>query len=682
VRKLLSVFITLALLVVLYGAAGAWLAPRFVRDALVDAAAKQGFTLRVAKVRTRPFALDVTLEGVELDGAQALATARAAKADISWNSLWRRAWVVRELSIERGMVRLLDPQLVFEDLNLRAREGRYEAAAHLVGAGPVASRGTVSLAPPGIPAVEIDGSVGEQGKFSARGSVDLQPLRANLQLTLQAVPLAFAQRWLPEAPGVRIESGTVSATGALTIREANASYQGAAAVRGLRLVERGSGALLIGWQMAETDSLKLAFAGIHIGELVVRAPEGRVVIAPDGTANIAALFGTGKGKARPLRAKLERLRIENGTLHFADHSLASPFALTLRDLSGAVSGIGAQDPARVRLAGRVQPYGTARIVGTIDIAAPTTRADVRARLRNVDLAALSPYVAKFAGYRIASGRLSANLRYELRDRRMVGSNDLLLERIELGEKLEAKGVFDLPLELAVALLADSRGRIELDVPVRGNLNDPQFDIGDIVGRAFRNALGKVISAPFRAIAALFGDDGGPGTVAFAAGSDALAPPAEEDVAQLAQALAERPRLGVTVHGGYDPERDLEGLRLRAAREEVARAAGVKGVPDLSDPKVVRAAERLYLKRVGERGELDALRKEEPRYGRALLQRLAAALPADPAAAQALARTRAEAVRAALLDHGVDAARVRIAEPKAQPADEEGVPTELALLALK
>jgi outer membrane protein OmpA-like peptidoglycan-associated protein len=391
----------------------------------------------------------------------------------------------------------------------------------------------------------------------------------------------------------------------------------------------------------------------------------------------------GGGKAKPLQASIERLRIESGTLHFADRSLASPFEVTMRELSGTITGLGnaSSEPARIRLAGRVQPYGSARIRGTIDLDAPTQLADIRADLRNLRLEAFNPYIAKFAGYRIQSGRLSAQLRYELREGRLQGTNRLAFAQMQLGEKLEARGLLDVPLELVVALLADSQGRIDLEIPVRGNLNDPQFDLGAIVARAFGNVLHKIVSAPFRALAALFGGkdagDEDPGNVAFQPGSSALSPPAEEGVARLAKVIAERPHLGIEVRGGYDPARDLEALRLRGAREAVSRAAGVRGPPDLSDRKVVRAAEALYLKRIGDRASLEALRKSEERYGRALLQRLAAAVPADEGAAQALAAERAQAVRSALIDHGLDAARVRIAEPVAAQAAEEGVPTELS-----
>jgi outer membrane protein OmpA-like peptidoglycan-associated protein len=389
-----------------------------------------------------------------------------------------------------------------------------------------------------------------------------------------------------------------------------------------------------------------------------------------------------------LRASVRRLRIENGTLQFADRSLANPFEVTLRELSGSITSLGnaAGEPARIRLAGRVQPYGSARIRGSVDLDAPTKLADVTASLQNLRLEAFNPYIAKFAGYRIESGRLSANLRYQLREGRLVGTNRLAFEQMRLGEKLEARGLLDVPLELVVALLADSQGRIDLEIPVRGNLNDPQFDLGAIVARAFGNVLHKIVSAPFRALAALFGGKDAineeTGNVAFQPGSSALSPPAEEGVARLAQALAGRPQLGVEVRGGYDPARDVEALRLRRAREELARAAGVRGPPDLADPKVVRAAEALYLKRIGDRAALKELRKSEERYGRALLQRLAAAVPADEGAAQALARERSEAVRVALIDHGVDPARVRTAEPVAGRASEQGVPAEISPVAAR
>jgi hypothetical protein len=541
--------------------------------------------------------------------------------------------------------------------------------------------------PPRAPVeVAAQASVAPHGKVAAQGRVHVSPLELHLNLNAESLPLAVAQRWLPRHVAVRIVSGTVSGTGLLDLVGGAAAYQGSASIGELRLEERESGALLLAWEEAATDSLTLDTQpfSVRAGEIALRAPEARLEIEQDGTVNFTRVLADGEddGGGTP-QLTVERLRIEKGTLHFADRSLDNAFEVTMRELAGAVTGFSTApgEPARVRLNGRVQPYGVARIRGTIDLNAPTNRADITATLRNLRLEAFNPYIAKFAGYRIASGRLSATLRYEVRDGRFVGTNQLAFENMQLGEKLERKGLVDLPLELVVALLADPQGRINLDIPVRGSLADPQFDFGAIVAGALGNVVRKIVSAPFRALARLFGggaDAGDPGQVAFSPGSARLSPPAEEEVAQLANGLAERPQLAVEVHGGFDPARDLEALRLRAARRDVARAAGVDAAPEMSNPKVIAAAERLYLERGGERAALQRLREGQEPYGRALLAQLAAATSMDPVETQTLARERAEAVRLALIDHGLDPARVSVGEMRASPAAERGVPTELAL----
>jgi hypothetical protein len=539
--------------------------------------------------------------------------------------------------------------------------------------------------------VTAQASVAPHGKLTAKGKVQLAPLELRLNVRAESLPVSIAERWLPSDLALRIVSGTVSGIGFLHLAGRAAAYQGSAAINDLRLEERESGALLLAWENAATDSLALDTKPftLRAGEIAVRAPEGRLEIERDGTANFARVLAGGKSDAGSendasgtLQATVERLRIEQGKLHFADRSLANPFEVTMRELAGAVTGFSTTkgEPARVRLNGRVQPYGVARIRGTIDLNAPTNLADITANLRNLRLEAFNPYIAKFAGYRISSGRLSATLRYEVRDGRLVGANQLAFENMQLGEKLERKGLIDLPLELAVALLADPKGRINLDIPVRGSLSDPQFDFGAIVAEALGNVVRNILSAPFRALARLFGggDAGDAGQVAFTPGSDRLSPPAEETVARLAEGLAQRPQLAVEVHGSVDPARDLEALRVRAARRDVARAAGMDAAPEMSNPRMIAAAERLYLKRGGERSALRRLREGKESYGRALLAQLAAGTGIDPIEMQALARERAQAVRLALIDHGVDAARVSVGDSRESPAAGHGVPTQLAL----
>jgi uncharacterized protein involved in outer membrane biogenesis len=531
-------------------------------------------------------------------------------------------------------------------------------------------------------------SVERGGSLAARGSVGLQPLTADLRLEVADVALAQAQSWLPAQVAVKIVSGALSANGRLRVQKGNTSYEGGVAVSDARLDELDSGKLLLGWKSLETNEAKLRFApfGAEIGELVVRAPKGRLVIEADRSVTFARAFRKQENPSeaeKPLPAALRRLRIDDGTLEFADRSLDSPFAVTIRELSGSVTGLSTarDDPARIQLQGRVAKYGSARIRGTLNLQQPKALANLTATFRNLDLAAFTPYTAKFAGYRIDSGRLSAELRYQVRDGRLTGSNQLTIEQMRLGGKVESASARDLPLELAVALLSDSKGRIDLDIPVIGNLNDPQFDFGGLIAKAIGNVIGKLASAPFRALGALFGgEEKDLGQVRFEPGSAALTPPQEENVAQVAKALSERPQLGVAVRGGYDPETDLPALGADAVRREISRRARYDAEKplDFQDLKVLHAAENLYLERVGNRLELQKLRESDPRYGRALIEKLSAARPVEPAKAEMLARARAETVREALLEGGVDPSRVQLEAPASEPAGKEGVPTALSL----
>jgi hypothetical protein len=522
----------------------------------------------------------------------------------------------------------------------------------------------------------------------ASGTVATQPFAADLQVHAEGVPLTQANRWLPESVALDVVSGRLAADGRVVWDEAGARYEGALAVRDARFEEPASGDLLLAWENLRTEEAMLSLDPFRaqLGEVVARAPAGRLVIGKGGRLNFAAVVNQDKEQADEgpaAQVAVRRLRIENGTLDFADRSLDNDFAVTVRELSGTVTGFGTQpgNPARVQLSGRVGDYGAARIGGTVNLDQPTSLTNIRANFRNLDLAALTPYVVRFAGYRVESGRLSAELRYRVREGRLVGENDLTFEELQLGEKVRGAGARDLPLELVVALLADAKGRINLDIPVSGNLNDPQFDFGGLIARALGNVVGKIASAPFRVLAGVFGKGGeNLDRVAFAPGSASLTPPAEETVAQVAKALAERPRLNVAVQGGYDPRADLEALRRDTARRAIAQRAGVEGQGplDFSDPKVLHAAERLYLERVGNRLQMLALREKEPRYPRALLQALADTLQVDTQSAETLARARAEMVRAALLSHGVEPSRVRLDAPDSRQAEKEGVPTVLAL----
>jgi hypothetical protein len=186
-----------------------------------------------------------------------------------------------------------------------------------------------------------------------------------------------------------------------------------------------------------------------------------------------------------------------------------PFGTRIHSLKGAFNGISTQPGALAELEidGQVDEYGLARAVGQVDLFDPTGFMDIKTVFRNVEMANLTPYSATFAGRKIDSGKLSLDLEYKIKQRQLLGENQIIMDKLTLGERVESPTAKNLPLDLAIAILQDSNGKIDLGLPVSGSLDDPQFSYGRHHLESHRQYLTKIVTAPFRALGALFGGGG-------------------------------------------------------------------------------------------------------------------------------------------------------------------------------
>ena len=215
---------------------------------------------------------------------------------------------------------------------------------------------------------------------------------------------------------------------------------------------------------------------------------------------------------------------------------------------------------------------------------------------------MTPYSGKFVGRRIDSGKLSLDLQYRINDSQLVGENQIVVDNLTLGERVESSDAINLPLNLAIAILEDENGVIDIGMPVRGDLNDPQFSYGHLIWTAFTNLIKKIATSPFRALGALLGEDTeGLDIIAFDNGSHEVPPPEKEKLHTLAQALEKRPQLKVMVQGGYSIEQDGYELKALAVRRKVAIQRGVDleegedpGPLDYGDPEVQKRLESMYV----------------------------------------------------------------------------------------
>jgi hypothetical protein len=186
------------------------------------------------------------------------------------------------------------------------------------------------------------------------------------------------------------------------------------------------------------------------------------------------------------------------------------------------------------------------------------------------------------------------------DGKLQARNQIILNQLTFGDKIDSPDATKLPVLLAVALLKDRNGVIDLDLPISGSINDPQFSIGGLIVKVIVNLLVKAITAPF----ALLTGGGGPdlSQVAFLPGTATLAPGAEAALDKVAKALQDRPGLRMTVTGTADLAAEHEGLQAawvqqRVLAEQRRLALREGAAPDALLPALDAATRETLLKQV-------------------------------------------------------------------------------------
>ena len=270
--------------------------------------------------------------------------------------------------------------------------------------------------------------------------------------------------------------------------------------------------------------------------------------------------------------------ITNTAVSFTDRSLSPNVNLTIQSVNGSIAGLSTEQlqHADVALNAMIDGVGPAVITGTINPFSGTQTNDIKVSVKDMDLTPASPYSGRFAGYRIAEGKLNLDLAYELVGKKLQSKNVITLDRFTFGEKVDSKDATHLPVRLAIAILKDRDGKIVLDVPIEGSLDDPKFRIGKVVTRAIVNILEKVATSPFSLLGALFGGGGEElGWQDFALGSAALTTDDTKKLDSLVKGLEARPALGLEISGSIEPDGDREGLQRAALDREICTRVWMK-----------------------------------------------------------------------------------------------------------
>jgi len=627
------------------------------------------------------------------------------------SSAWH--WSVAHIGIDDGTLALTDPRIA-------GRRGRTVIKLDKFGIDGVSDdlRKPVKL--------DLAGGIGH-GSFHVDGSVRPQPLDANLHVHASRLDVAPLQSLVSVPLNVTLDSARLSADGRASYRAHDPqpllSYRGRMTLSRVRVQDKLTGEDFLRWNTLSARGLD-----VHMGEdvphvlvdgLALDDFYARVIINANGRLNVqdvvanpasAPVSVTEAQKAPVAQApvpapqasvaqatpapagstavapradiRIGGLTLAHGHLNYTDNFIKPNYTADITQLEGkigALSSAGGQ-PADVSLQGQLDGNSPVSITGTINPLAPVAFLDVKGNAEGVELTHLSPYSDKYAGYPITSGRLTMDVHYMLDNGKLNADNHIFIEQLTFGDPVEGPGIKHLPVKLAVALLKNSQGQIDVHVPVSGSLDDPKFSVGSLIWHAFLNLIGRAVTSPFRLIASAFGGSGKQqdlGYVAFAPGSAVLDATSQEKLAQIVKVLQQKTSLKLQITGRVDPKFDVSGLRKVTVDQMVESEAGddvdiTKLSPDRYDKYLKKAYKHA---KFAKPHNLIGLTKSQPPD--VMRKALEAHVPADADALRHLAERRADAVRGWLRGK-LDDKRLFVQAPKldAKGVDDAGKTTRV------
>ena len=447
----------------------------------------------------------------------------------------------------------------------------------------------VSTVPGKTGRVELQAGVNKIGQIKIKGSASMAPLSAVLALDLKAVDLLPLQSYFTDQVNLLVTRAELSAKGSLTLDQKSGGrltggYKGDLTVGNLATIDKQSGNDFLRWKSLYFGAVdaRLEPLSLAIGQVALSDFFARVIVDGNGRINLQDVVRSQQNEQKSLTEampagtavptppaptatmppiKIGKLTLQEGKVRFSDNFIKPNYTANLMDLGGTVTGLSsdAATSATLDLRGQVN-NAPLSIAGRINPLKGDLFLDVAASVKGMELAPLTAYSAKYVGYGIEKGKLSFDVSYQVEKRKLTAQNRLILDQLTFGDKIASATATQLPVRLAVALLSDRNGVIDISLPVGGSLDDPQFSLGGIIVKVIVNAITKVITAPFALLGSLFGGGEELSSLEFDPGHAAIPAAGEAKLKSLATALLDRPGLKLEIAGRTDPESDKEGLR--------------------------------------------------------------------------------------------------------------------------
>jgi hypothetical protein len=551
-------------------------------------------------------------------------------------------------------------EFALRDASLSAEDRRTKPVAKLLLAPLSIKVSGVSLDLAKPLNVALDTKINNTGSLSVTGELTPQPVAANLNLKLSGFELAAVQPYVAQYTSMTLLKGSLGADAKVRYGAQKPALQvsGNISVANLHTVDNALHQDFINWDRLDIQGLSYQYGPdrLDIDQITARKLYARVIVEPDTSINVKRVLAApgatvvapggntappvvataAPAPAPPLRSKkknrasaisaaaaalaapaatppkmpmsVKKIVLQAGQANFADLSVTPNFAAAIQNLEGTVLGLSSKENSRAKIDihGSVDQFAPVSISGEVNVLSSVLYTDLSMSFKNIELSTFNPYSGKFAGYNISKGKLTTELHYKVDGRKLDAQHHIIVDQLEFGDKTDSKDAVSLPVKLAVALLKDRDGVIDLTLPVTGSLDDPKFRLGPIIWKVLVNILEKAVTAPFALLGSLFG--GGPDLqfVDFEPGSADLNPAAAGKAQTIVKALNARPQLKIEIPIAVVKEIDRPPLvesKFQAQVREAQSARKKSSVTDTPFAQLDPAAQldlltRLYAKNFG------------------------------------------------------------------------------------
>jgi uncharacterized protein involved in outer membrane biogenesis len=515
----------------------------------------------------------------------------------------------------------------------------------------------ISIAPIRLKAEKLSTAKGQRGNVSLRATIDktgtliasgpltLDPLSGSLRVDARTIAITPAQRYIDDQVNLAITSGAMSAKGVAAFEmpaggAIKASYKGDLGVTDFASVDKPTTQDLVKWKSLSLGAIDFNLEPLKVAldEIALADFYARIILSAEGRLNLqdlarppgapapapadapaakdeaptpkpaAPAAGDKPPAAQPAIAglpssiRIGKITLQGGNVNFSDFFIKPNYTANLTGVGGVVTEMTPEKAGDVELRAKLDNAAPVEILGRVNPLAADLFLDIKASAKDIELPPMSPYSIKYAGYGIERGKLSVNVEYHIEHRKLAAKNNIYLDQLTFGEKVDSPTATKLPVTLAVALLKDRNGVIDVNLPISGSLDDPQFSVIGIVFQVIGNLIVKAVTAPFALLGAAFGGGEELAYLEFAPGSAVLDGEDVGKLKNLTKALTERPGLKLDVAGRVDPGVDREGLKrasidrkVKAQKFDDLRREGK--APASADAVTVESAEyEKYLRR--------------------------------------------------------------------------------------